>query len=115
MGGSYPDSPGWKRRETSEAAAAAMAPRAGTIRERVLSALRENPGTADEIAERIGEHFLSCRPRCSELAAKFLIADSGIRRPNVGGKSAIVWQAISEPLASSPGEQRAEPEAGSAR
>lgn len=92
----YPDTPGHKGRDTGRAAAAGIEPRAGTIRARVLAAIRELPGTPEEIAERIGEPVLNCRPRTSELAAKALIYDSGERRMAMGGRMAIVWAATKE-------------------
>jgi hypothetical protein len=89
----YPDAPGFKARDTSRAAAEGVAPKAGTLRARVLDAIRANPGTPEEIAARLGEPVLNTRPRCAELSAKGLIEDSGQRGPAMGGRRAIIWQA----------------------
>lgn len=88
----YPDAPGWKARETSRAAAEAIAPKAATIRERVYAALKVQPGTPEQIAKRIGETVMNVRPRCSQLSAAGLIEDSGTRGQAMGGRNAIVWQ-----------------------
>lgn len=89
----YPDAPGYKARSTSRAAAEGVAPKAGTLRARVLDAIRARPGTPEEIAARLGEPVLNTRPRTSELVRMGLIEDSGERRKAMGGRSAIVWQA----------------------
>jgi predicted ArsR family transcriptional regulator len=90
----YPDSPGHKgNRDTGRAAAAGIEPRAGTIRARVLAAIRERPGTPEELADRMGEPVMNVRPRCSELAAKDLIEDSGERAVAMGGRKANRWKA----------------------
>lgn len=89
---SYPNAPGWKARDTARAAAAGIAGKVGTIRERVLEAIKVRQGTPEQIALRIGEPLLNVRPRCSELAAKGLIEDSGVRGTATGGKLAIVWR-----------------------
>jgi predicted ArsR family transcriptional regulator len=88
----YPDTPGYRRRETSKAAADAIAPRAVRLRDLVLAEIKKRPGTADEIAERLRQTVLAVRPRTTELAKLGLIADAGIRRSNVSGRSAIVWR-----------------------
>lgn len=92
IGQGYPDHPGAKARETSFAAADAIAPKAMSLRARVFDAIREKPGTPEEIAARLGEAVHNIGPRCSELAARNLIADSGDRREAMGGRRAIVWQ-----------------------
>lgn len=91
----YPTSPGFKARETSRAAAEANAPRAPRLRQLCLDALRLTDGlTADECAERLRVDKLSIRPRFSELAAVGKITDTGTRRQNGSGKSAIVWRIV---------------------
>lgn len=90
----YPDTPGHKgNRDTGSAAAAGMEPKVGTIRARVLAAIREKPGTPEEIAERIGEPVLNTRPRTAELSKMGLIEDSGERAKAMGGRMAIRWKA----------------------
>ena len=87
----YPDSPGWKRTDTSEAAAESIKPKAETIRGLVLNHLRDYDMTTDEMAARLDLDKLSVRPRFSELREMGLVHDTGRRRKNLSGKSAIVW------------------------
>ena len=83
----------YKNRETSQAAAAAIAPGAENIRRKVMEAINAsgNGLTADECAEVIVLDKLGVRPRVSELAGKGYLQDSGLRRRNTSGRSAIVW------------------------
>lgn len=91
---SYPASPGYKVEGPSKDAAIAMIPVAGTLRDRVFSAIERasNGLTTDECADRLGETVLSIRPRFTELAAKGEIEDTGLRRKNASGRSATVWR-----------------------
>lgn len=89
----YPEAPGWKARDTSRAAAVGMASKAGSLRDRVLAEIRRKPGSPELIAKRLHEPVMNVRPRCSELAAKNLIEDSGARAEAQGGRKAIVWRA----------------------
>jgi predicted transcriptional regulator len=50
--------------------------------------------TADEVAAALGRTPFTVWPRCKELLKKQLIEDSGRRRENLSGKSAIVWVAV---------------------
>lgn len=89
----YPAVPGARRRDTSQAAADAMKPDAGRLRQMVLSAITAagaNGLTADEAAERCGLSVLSARPRCTELFKLGKIRDAGVRRRNASGRSASV-------------------------
>ena len=91
----YPTSPGSKapRRETSVAAAVSIQPQAPVLRERCFSVIQEAPRTADEVADVLGIHFLTARPRLSELCQLGKIVDSGERRPSRGGgRPMIVWR-----------------------
>lgn len=91
----YPTHPGAQNRETSGAAADAIAPDAATLRARALAVLERSNGlTADEVAGRLGMSILSIRPRVTELTRLGKVRDSGVRRPNASGKSAIVWMAV---------------------
>lgn len=90
----YPRSPGWKARETAKAAAGAMAPKAGLLRDRVLAAIRLAPSTPDEVATHLGETVLAVRPRVSELSKLGKVIDTGQRRKNASGRPAIVWKAV---------------------
>ncbi len=69
--------------------------RALKVRGEVLAWLQENRegATADEIAYLLKYSILTVRPRVSELNKMHLIVDSGLRRPNTSGRSAIVWVA----------------------
>ena len=90
----YPRGPGWKRTDTSKAAAEGMASEAGTIRALVLETLTGlMPMTADEMARHLRIDRLSVRPRFSELRESGEIFDTGARRPNDSRKLAIVWDA----------------------
>lgn len=89
----YPQQAGFKARETAEAAAASIP--AADLRARVLALVeRTNGVTADECAGRLGLSILSVRPRFSELARLGKVRDTGERRKNASGRSAIVWQAV---------------------
>lgn len=89
----YPNAPGFQDRETSAAAAVAIAPKAKTMREKVLALIAgQTNATADEAAEALGISILSARPRCAELSVMGIIVDSGVRRENASGKSAIAWR-----------------------
>jgi hypothetical protein len=83
--------------DTSQAAAEAMTAEAPRLRALVLDEIRKagraHGLTADEAAHRLRRTVLSIRPRVAELAKENLIADSGARRRNHSGRSAIVWVA----------------------
>ena len=89
----YPNWPGFRARDTSKAAADAMAPKAGSLRDRTYWIIEASVigQTADEVASLMDESILAIRPRVTELARMGLIRDSGHRRKNISGKAAIVW------------------------
>ncbi len=87
----YPHVPGSKTGGTSQEAAEAMKPTAATLRAACLGQLRLSASTADQVAGALKESVLSIRPRISELKQLQLIRDSGVRRKNASGKSAVVW------------------------
>lgn len=92
----YPKSPGFKEATTSKDAAAAIAPRAQSLRDAVLAVMREGwpcGFTADEVAQIMGKSVLAIRPRLSELRKTGDIMSTGIRRPNDSGVMARVWVA----------------------
>lgn len=91
----YPEAPGFKRAGTSEDAARAIAPRAKSLREQVLEEIRRCPATPDEVAKRLKVTVLATRPRVTELQNLGLVVDSGQRRRNDSGRTAIVWRAAS--------------------
>lgn len=96
--GLYPNHAGYKQLTTAKDAADSIEPHAKILREQVLNVLKMRSMTADEVAEWLGESILSIRPRLSELKTKELIVDTGIRRKNVSGKKAIVWEGITPEL-----------------
>jgi len=88
----YPRAAGAKARDTSHDAAHAITPAAPLLRDQCLAVIRSSRGlTADEVAGRLGLSILSVRPRITELARLGQIRDSGTRRPNASGRTAIVW------------------------
>jgi predicted ArsR family transcriptional regulator len=89
----YPNAPGYRQTDTSKAAADSMKPTSNLLQRKVLSLL--TPAlclTADEAADLMGEDKLSIRPRFTELKALGKIEDTGLRRRNESGRSAIVWR-----------------------
>lgn len=91
----YLDSPGHKRRDTAREAAEHIAKAAPVLRAKCLAVLERSNGlTADEVAGRLGVSILSIRPRLTELSRAGQVRDSGHRRANASGRSAIVWAAI---------------------
>ena len=89
----YPDAPGYKATDTSRKAAQSVAPDAGRLRKMCIAIMEKSRDglTADEAADALGESVLSIRPRFSELLRGAAIMDSGLRRKNISGRSAIVW------------------------
>lgn len=90
----YPQSPGWKARDTAAEAAESIRPTAARLQRMCLSALRlAGPMTADECADWLGIDKLSIRPRFSELSKLGYVTDTEERHLNDSGKRAIVWRA----------------------
>jgi len=93
----YPNRPGFKgSAETGREAAESVADKCGRLQKLSLQAIRNAGGhglTADETADALEMQRWSIQPRLSELAAKRLIVDSGLRRLNVTGRNAVVWVA----------------------
>ncbi len=88
----YPNAPGWKGADTSQAAAEEVESSATTLRDLTLAEIKRAPKTTIEIAKALGVRFESVQPRTSELRAQGLIVDSGRRGPSRDpGKLAIVW------------------------
>ena len=68
---------------------------AQSLREQAYAVLSTHSLTADEVAERLGVHLLSIRPRVTELYKADRIHKTGERRPNrVSGVMASVWRAL---------------------
>lgn len=91
----YPSEPGFKGdADTGREAAEAMQSHCGRLQRMALAHIRgaaANGYTADELAAAMGMDRWAVQPRTSELKAKGLIVDSGMRRRNVTGKRAVVW------------------------
>lgn len=86
---------GQQVKETSLAAKAAIEPHAGSLRDRALAYIQRRASiggaTADEVADALRETVLAIRPRITELNRLGLIEDTGARRENISGRSAVVW------------------------
>lgn len=65
---------------------------AASLREAVVTVLTKNARglTADEIALRLGSTPFAIRPRVTELKQAGRVVDTGARRSNLSGRSAIV-------------------------
>lgn len=91
----YPKKPGDRGIDTSVAAGESIAEDVHAIRAKALHFVRSQGAygaTSDEVAVALEmENPYSSRPRLSELRALRKIADSGHRRKNLSGRSAIVW------------------------
>jgi hypothetical protein len=90
----YPYQPGFKRGGTSELSAKQTQPTVSSLRDLVLSALRQSPRTADETALALGKSVLAIRPRLSELSRLGLIVETSERRRNASGKLATVYRIL---------------------
>lgn len=89
----YPHRAGWKKRNTARSAARSADQRKHSLQHAIITALRAmGPMTTDECAARLGEGVLTVRPRFSELSKQQKVSDSGERRPNASGRTAIVWE-----------------------
>lgn len=92
----YPNAPGYQNTDTSRAAAKSMESETSRLQRRVLDAIKragDHGLTMEECADAVGEGRHSVQPRTSELRAKKLIVDSGLRRKLASGRSGIVWRA----------------------
>lgn len=92
----YRDLPGFKgEAETGRDAAADIAPKLGRLQRMVRDAVtnRGSQGlTPEEAADILGLDRVSVQPRLSELKAKGVVVDSGLRRTNPSSlKRAVVW------------------------
>ena len=81
---------------TSEAAAEAIAPTAGTLRARVLDYLKvcgAYGATDEEVQKALAMNPSTQRPRRIELFDAGLVVDSGEKRKTRSGRNAVVWRA----------------------
>ena len=84
---------GWRGRDTSLQAAREAVAFAPNLREKCLIYLDKiGPANADEIADFLGVHFMSIRPRLTELANQDLIVDPGERHKSALGNNQVVWK-----------------------
>lgn len=91
----YAGLPGFKVEGTSKEAAIEVKEDAKTLRALCLEVVTlRGDKTADETADILGQTPFSIRPRFTELARLGRIFDSGVRRKNASGSSAIVWTVI---------------------
>jgi hypothetical protein len=79
---------------TSTAAFAAILPATGYLERVVLAVLAEHPAglTVDETCALAEYPRYSLQPRFTALKDRRVIRDTGVRRPNVSGRNAIVWR-----------------------
>jgi hypothetical protein len=80
--------------DTERKAAALVAPRTGSIRERILRELYragEAGCTAWELAAEFGDRHYSVPPRLPELVKSGWVIDSQQRRATPSGADSIVW------------------------
>lgn len=80
---------------TSRKAAADITPKVGSMRWRVLEAIRQSPDglSAEQVEHAAGLSGNTVRPRLVELREAGLIADSGRKIKTQSGKEAVVWVA----------------------
>jgi predicted ArsR family transcriptional regulator len=89
----YPEGAGFKGdADTGPAGARLINRRSGSIRARSLTILAAGPATAEQIADRIGEHFMIVRARMSEARALGLVEDTGRRGDGALGGKVVVWR-----------------------
>lgn len=82
----YPGTPGAQDRDTSRAAADAMAETAPQLRTRALAVVERSNGlTADEVAGRLGLSILSIRPRLTEFPVWGRFATAATAGPTQAG------------------------------
>ncbi|GLK44480.1 MULTISPECIES: hypothetical protein [Novosphingobium] len=92
----YPHAPGHRGVDTSIAAAEAIEMSVGHLQRVALRAIRTAGSrglTTNELVAAVRISRDSIQPRTSELREMGFIRDSGARRRNANGKSAIVWVA----------------------
>ncbi|GEM71109.1 hypothetical protein SAQ01S_08750 [Sphingomonas aquatilis NBRC 16722] len=79
---------------TSSAAYAAILPETARLERVVLNVLAQYPAglTVDETCAVAEYPRYSLQPRFTALKDRRVIRDTGVRRPNVSGRNAIVWR-----------------------
>jgi hypothetical protein len=92
QGGQYPNGPGHKDQGAAREAALAFAPKLGRRQREALDALRQGPGTAEQISGRIGRHWFVTRPRLSELHILGLAVKTDGRGASAFGGRSTIWR-----------------------
>lgn len=84
---------GYRNTDTSKDAAESQKYRAPNLRWAVILVLQDKKRamTTEEIAEALERPYGSVQPRLSELQAKGLVRDSGLRGLTKWGKTCIKW------------------------
>lgn len=77
---------------TSREAASAIKGKSARLRELVLTELRRQPATDEELANLLTLSGNTCRPRRVELVELGIVEDSGNRRKTASGRNAVVWR-----------------------
>lgn len=79
--------------DTQKHAALRLAPKAGTLQEKVLDTIRSRRDgmTDEEIEQALSLKHQTASAARNSLMNKGLVADSGFRRNNLNGNPAIVW------------------------
>lgn len=91
---SYPDVPGYQKRDTSKDAAERVT-EVRQMQEAIIASLRAwGDMTFYEMAEFLGKDSRRVQPRMSELAKQGKIVDSGKRHDTPYGRKGIAWRAV---------------------
>ncbi|WP_294211371.1 hypothetical protein [uncultured Sphingomonas sp.] len=92
----YPTQDNHRGVDTSIDAAAMAALTSSELRQIVLKTLCQHPEnlTVDQVCAIAERPRYSLQPRFTELRKMGMIRDTGERRQNVSGASAIVWRAV---------------------
>jgi hypothetical protein len=78
--------------DTSYQAACKISKELGRRQAEVLAHLQLGPATPEEIADAIGRHFATVRPRVSELVRLGLVMDTGRRGTGALGGTVRIWR-----------------------
>ena len=60
----------------------------------LFTLLKEGPLTSEEVSEILQINLVSISPRFRPLVEKGFVIDTGERRKNKSGRSAILWKAV---------------------
>ena len=79
--------------KTSEEAAISMAPKAGTLRAKVLEEIKRGPKTDEQLIDALGRSASSVRPRRVELMDLGLVEPAGTAVTR-SGRKALLWRFV---------------------